>query len=185
MKSIIYSHPIIYKTALKLIYGKEYKKRYRIIAEEIKGRQVLDLCCGDCKLSEFVPNYKGIDLNRMFISYAKKKGIDAERQDILKKPIPRSDCIVMQGSLYHFIPDHEKLLKNMLKSSNKLIISEPWNNLSQSKNRIISGIAKKLSKVSGSDDKRFTKQDLIALFEKYKANRIIVMNKDIIGVFGK
>ena len=51
---MIYKYPKLYEFAIKLLYGKNYKERYEIIARESENLKVLDLCCGDCKLAEFV-----------------------------------------------------------------------------------------------------------------------------------
>ena len=67
MKSIIYRNPLIYKIVIKLIYGKGYTKRYKLIAEEVGDANVLDLCCGDCELAKYVKNYRGADFNLVFI----------------------------------------------------------------------------------------------------------------------
>ncbi len=169
---------------MKLLYGRTYEGRYKAIAEEVRNLEVLDLYCGDCKLADFVKNYKGADFNKIFIKSAKKRGLDVSLMDITKEKIPENECIVMQGSLYQFIPNHEEIIKRILKSAQKkAIISEPYINLANSKNRVVSLIAKILTKTSEPCDKRFTKQELINLFKKYNVTKIKDLGRDIMGVF--
>ncbi len=189
MISPIYWHPLIYKTIIRLLYGKEYKSRYKIIAKEIDKLNVLDLCCGDCEISNYIKKekYKGIDFNKAFVKYSKNKGLDVSYEDINKCVLFKEDCILMQGSLYHFFPNHERILKKMLNSSiKKTIISEPINNITHSQNFLFKTIARFLSKTkTGSYKKRFTRKELLNIAKKFKANKIIEMNKDLIMVFDK
>lgn len=183
MKSIIYWHPAIYRAALKLLYGRQYRDRYRVIAEEVGGDDILDLCCGDCALAGYVKSYKGIDFDEGFVRSARKKGIDVRHLDIAAQKIPQAQCIVLQGSLYQFIPHHEKLIKKMLGSAKKVIISESGINVAQSKNALIAKIAKLLTSTSKTHKERFTKSQLMSLFEKWHAKKIIDTGRDLIGVF--
>ena len=143
VKSIIYWHPWIYRSAMKLVYGKEYSKRYLVIAKEAGNMDVLDVCCGDCRLSNYV----------------------------------------MQDSLYQFIPKHEKIIKKLLKQSKKVIIAEAGITFGQSKNPIISAIAKKLTSTSRQHKERFTKRELYKLYKKFNAKKIIDTGKDLTAVF--
>ncbi len=183
MKSIIYWHPWLYRLAMRAIYGREYKERYRIIAREAGNMEVLDLCCGDCKLSEYVVGYKGIDLNDNFVRSARMRGINAIKMDIMKEGISKAECIVMQDSLYQFIPNHEKIIKKILKSSKKAIISEAGISLGQSRNPIISIIAKKLTNTSKHHPQRFTKKQLYSIYKKFNAKKIIDTGKDLTAIF--
>lgn len=183
VKSIIYWHPWIYKSVMKLIYGKEYYKRYLVIAKEAGNMGVLDICCGDCELSNYVKKYRGMDFNDEFVKCARKKGLNVTKVDITKEDIPKSECTVMQDSLYQFIPDHEKVIKKLLKQSKKVIIAECGITLGQSKNQVISAIAKKLTTTSKQHKERFTKRELYGLYKKFNAKKIIDTGKDLTAVF--
>ncbi len=186
MNSPIYWHPKIYEIVTKILYNKNYVKRYKEIGKEAKDLEVLDLCCGDCKLSNFIRNYRGIDFNKNFVEAINKKNINIELRDISSQNIPKSECIIMQGSLYQFIPNHEKIIKRILNESiKKAIISEPYINMASSKNRILAFIGKLFTKTSKMHEKRFTKKELIVLFKKYEANKIIDLGRDIMAVFEK
>lgn len=182
-KSIIYWHPWIYRLVMMLIYGKEYSRRYLVIAKEVDGMEVLDICCGDCRLSNYVKRYRGVDFNDKFVKCARKKGLDAMKMDITKDHIPKSECIVMQDSLYQFIPNHEKIIKKLLKRSKKVVIAEAGITFGQSKNPIISAIAKKLTSTSRQHKERFTKGELYKLYRKFNAKKIIDTGKDLTAVF--
>jgi len=183
VKSIIYWHPWIYQLAMMLIYGKEYSKRYLVIAKEAGSMEVLDVCCGDCKLSNYVKKYRGVDFNDEFVKSARKKGLNVAKIDVAKWDMPKSECTVMQDSLYQFMPSHEKLIKKLLRHSKKLIIAECGITLGQAKNPIISAIARKLTNTSRSHEGRFTKKELYALYRKFNAKKIIDTGKDLTAVF--
>jgi len=103
---VLYRFPAVYALAMRLIYGKSYSTRYRSVACYVPPHStVLDVCCGDAKLSSFLPksvSYRGIDISPACVSYASKMGISAALGDIENTPIPQADVIVIQGSLYQF-----------------------------------------------------------------------------------
>ena len=183
MKSIIYRSTLIYKIITKLIYGKSYTKRYRLIADEVGEANVLDLCCGDCQLAKYVKKYKGADLNSVFIKSSRKKGLNVIKLDVLNDEIPLSECIVMQASLYQFYPKHKKIIKKMLEKSKKVIISEGIVHFAHSNVKPVANIAKLLTKTSEEHKYRFTKEKLISLYEEFGAKKIIPAGRELIGVF--
>ncbi len=183
MTSIIYKNPLIYKTTMKLLHGKGYRRRYVLISKEVKDLEVLDLCCGDCELAKYVKNYKGADFNPVFVKSARKKGIEAIRLDVMNDEIPTSECIVMQASLYHFIPEHKKVLQKVLEKAPKVIISESHVNLAQSNFKPLAWFAKLLTKTSKDNEHRFDKDQLFKLYREFGAKKIIVAKREIIGVF--
>ena len=183
MKSIIYRNPLIYKIVMKLLHGKGYVKRYALIAKEVEDANVLDLCCGDCELAEYVKKYKGADFNPVFVKNAKKRGLNVIKLDVLNDEIPLSECIVMQASLYQFYPKHKKIIKKMLEKSKKVIISEGIVHLAHSNVKPVANIAKLLTKTSEEHKYRFTKEKLISLYEEFGAEKIIPAGRELIGVF--
>ena len=79
----------------------------------------------------------------------------------------------MQGSLYQFIPNHKDIIQKMLDSARyKVIISEPIINLVNSKNKIISTLAKHSANPGTGNKKiRFTKESLnVDLHRHFKRN---------------
>jgi ubiquinone/menaquinone biosynthesis C-methylase UbiE len=145
--SLVYKSPFIYSLIMMFLYRKNYKDRFRVIAEEIKeGAKVLDVCCGDCALYTLFlkdkVDYTGVDITESFINSAKKKSIDIISLDVSCSELPQADYVVMQASLYQFMPQHKQIVDRLLKSAlNKVIITEPIVNLSTSDNKLISYIA--------------------------------------------
>ncbi len=148
---------------MRFLYGKFYNTRYKKIGELIPSEvSVLDICCGDCKLYENElkkrVKYIGIDINHRFLKTAAKKGIDVQKLDIRYQNLPRSDYLILQASLYQFIPNHKKIVDKMIKAAgNKVIISEPVANISSSRFSLIAYLAKySTNPGTGHTPKRFT-----------------------------
>ena len=162
---------------MKCLYGKHYKYRYRAIAEKIpRGASVTDVCSGDSVLyTRYLKGknkYTGIDINPLTAFNSQWAKII--KVDIVKEAIPKADYVVMQGSLYQFIPNHKEIINKMLDSARyKVIISEPVINLVNSKNKIISTIAKySVNPGTGPTPNRFTKKSLHLFFIKNYKNII-------------
>lgn len=151
MKSIIYWHPEIYTLFMKLLCGRHYRRRYIELRNLIDSNSsLLDVCCGDCKLYEFLKDknieYTGLDFNPIFIKKANERRINARLCNIHKDNIPSADYVVIQSSLYQFIPEHVKVLQKLFKATNRyLVISECLNSYSVSKSWIFSYVGKKLN----------------------------------------
>ena len=114
MTSIIYSKRILIISAMRLLYSKGFGDRYKQIAMLIPNHStVLEVCCGDCYLykhylSQKNIKYLGLDINPHFISSALKDGINILHHDQLSnKPIPEAQYIIIQASLYHFLPNED------------------------------------------------------------------------------
>lgn len=172
--SLIYKYPSLYTWFIKFLYRRHYASRYRAISDEIEDNtSVIEICCGDCALYvQALKNrvsYTGIDINPYFINRAAHLSINVRLLDVFKDTLPDADYVVMQGSLYQFIPHHKKIVENLLNSCrHKVIISEPIRNISNSTNRIISFIAR-YSVNPGTGDKvhRFTETSYREFFNKY------------------
>ena len=111
--SLIYKYPSLYTWFIKLLYRRHYTSRYRAISDEIEDNtSVIDICCGDCALYvQALKNrvsYTGIDINPYFISRAAHLSINVRLLDVFKDTLPDADYVIMQGSLYQFIPHHKK-----------------------------------------------------------------------------
>ena len=170
--SLVYQSRIIYTLFMKCLYGKHYKYRYRAIAEKIpRWASVTDVCSGDSVLyTRYLKGknkYTGIDINPLMAFNSKWAKII--KVDIVKEAIPKADYVVMQGSLYQFIPNHKEIINKMLDSARyKVIISEPVINLVNSKNKIISTIAKYITNPGiGNNNFRFTKESLNKDLQRY------------------
>jgi SAM-dependent methyltransferase len=178
-----------------MLYKKNFHERYSIIAGLIPERaEIIDVCCGDCYIYfNYLKNknvkYLGLDINKTFITVAKKKGVRAEQFDLLNDELPLSDYIIMMGSMYHFIPHQDSVLQKILNSARKkAIISESVMNLSSSKNILIRKISKILTYAGTKhSNERFNKESLLEFFNKYNVMDIyeIKGGRDVIGIFDK
>lgn len=174
---------------MRLIYGKYYIPFYEKIANEIGNMEVLDICCGDCYITNFLQGnkYLGYEIIPAFVKQARKRGLNVELVDIKKQSFPETECILISRALYQLYPNHEGVILNALNSAKKkLIIAESAINLASSENPIVSLIARRSTNPGvHSSDKRFNKDELRELYRKYGAGKIEFLGRDLIGVFEK
>jgi len=142
MTGLAYKNQPIYEALMWVVYREHYSSRYRAIAECIPADvAVLDVCCGpavlyDRYLRKKHVSYVGMDLNGAFVDRAAAKGITVACADVSQiAELPTADFVVMQASLYHFLPDAvAPVIRKMLKAAKqKVIIAEPVRNLSSSR----------------------------------------------------
>lgn len=176
-QSLIYRTVAFYEIVMLAIYGRHYFSRSRAIAELIPhGASVLDVCCGPATvyrryLKRKSISYFGIDINPKFIAYVRREGGRAELRDVnADRPFPAAEFVIMQASLYHFLPDPGPLVDRMLAAARKqVIIAEPIRNLSNSSVAWISALAKhQTDPGSGKQPHRFDEQMLDAFFSRYQ-----------------
>lgn len=174
--SIIYRNIHIYRLIMNALYTFGYKQRFKDIINCIDlkhDNSVLDLCFGDIYVAELCKKnnitWIGYDINPYFTKYAKKKGFNASVVDISEiHELPKSDVCIISGSLYHFYPNAHELLKKMVNSSNKVLISEPVRNFS-SKSGLIGKIAHIFSNAGkGEEIFRFNETSIIDFLDTYK-----------------
>lgn len=189
MTGLIYWHPWFYRTLLRILYGSQFRKRYLNISMYIKpGWSVLDICCGDCYLYKFLRDrnhYLGIDSNKRFTTWAKRSGIQTMNFDIRYCDWPMADCVVIQGSLYQFIPNQKEILKKGLNAARKrLIVSEPVHNLSQ-----YSLWLSRLSRLMVNpglkfwSNERFTSDSLTSVYQDSGCTNIFDNERELMGIF--
>lgn len=175
-QSFIYRHPRIYNTAMRLLYGTHYAARFRVIADLIDERStVVDLCCGPPVLyADYLRKksvqYTGIDVNARFIHELARCGARGLVVDLQSAPpLPQADYVLMQASLYHFLPDPSALVQRMLESARKhVIVSEPIRNLSTSRVPFVASFARhQTDPGSGQHTSRFDATSLEGFFRKY------------------
>jgi hypothetical protein len=196
-QSPIYWHPAFYNKAMRLAYGSKFETRYKHLEKYIpENCELLELCMGDAffyqhYLQKKNIKYKCADINPVFVKAAKKKGLDAQLLDVYSDPIPKADYILMQASLYHFIPGEKKIIDKLLAAANKaLIISENVENLSNDPSKLRSKIGAYLSKAkSGQSRIKFTRETLAESFSTYKKHievwEELPENKEVIIVLRK
>lgn len=181
---------------MSLLYKGKYYKRFGPILKQISGKKVTEICFGDTIIAEYCRkksiDWRGIDINEVFVSNAIKKGLSAERNDILSiAKLPEADTCIICGSLYHFNVNLESLFTKMLECAPLIIISEPVLNLSNNKG-IIGKLAKASASVNGKHQPfRFTEKTLLDELNKlrdklqFKYSVVDHFEKDIVIVIRK
>jgi SAM-dependent methyltransferase len=174
---LIYRNPLLYQLIMRLLYGRHYQSRSRVIADLIEaGSSVLDLCCGSGLLyhrylREKNVDYTGLDMSRPFVETLNKQGVRAIEWDLQSADdLPPADYVIMQSSLCYFLPDPSPLIVRMLNAANKeVIIAEPIRNLSTSNLPFVASVAVKLSGPGGGHSQRFNEKSLDELFAAYSS----------------
>jgi SAM-dependent methyltransferase len=170
--SIIYRWPFLYEGFLLVRYRGEYTARSRAIAEVIPdSATVVDLCCGPATLyfshlRRKQVRYTGLDINRGFVDRLSARGATGILWDVASEtPLPKADYVVMQGSLYHFLPDPYPIVDRMLAAAKqRVVLTEPVRNLADSKNSVVAWLAKRLAN-AGTGDQAHRFND--ALFQQF------------------
>jgi SAM-dependent methyltransferase len=178
--ALVYRSAQLYELAMVLLYGRHYSSRYRVLADLIEPQSsVLDLCCGPGILYQRYLRHKGVsytglDINEGFIKRVNEiggQGFVWNLQD--DKPLPRSEYVVMQASLYHFLPDPTRIAERMLNAASKsVIIAEPIRNLACNKTRLLRNLAKRFSDTGTGEQMRFTEQALDSFFARYSSRKL-------------
>jgi SAM-dependent methyltransferase len=167
--SLIYKSAVLYELAMMGLYGRHYSSRYRTVADLIPPESsVLDLCCGPAVLygrylRQKSVDYTGLDLNEIFIKGLIRRGVRAKVWDVRKdEPLPRADYVIMQASLYHFLPDPLPILNRMLEAAREqIIVAEPIRNLTCTKLPLLTSFARLLTDPGiGGQPYRFTERTL-------------------------
>ena len=149
--ALIYRSAVAYELAMLGLYGRHYRARSRAVADLIPpGASVLDLCCGPGTLYRrhlraAGVSYTGLDLNPRFIARVRRLGAEGFVRDLRRiDELPRADCVVIQASLYHFLPDPAPLLSRMERAArHRVIVAEPIRNLAGSRNPLLAALARR------------------------------------------
>jgi hypothetical protein len=179
-KSLVYSHPLVYEWLMRLLYGRAFQARYACLSELIPAEyDVFEACAGDAYLYRhyLAPRgvrYRGADLNAGFVDFATKRGIPIQRLDILNDPVPSADVVLLQASLYQFMPEHRLVVDKLLAAARRmLIIAEPVRNLASDAPRVIRWLAQRATNPGdGEKPLRFNEASLDQFFSTHYADRI-------------
>jgi hypothetical protein len=139
--SLIYRSAAAYELVMRALYGRHYQARLDVIADQVRpGATVLELCPGPGALYEHrlrgrVGSYTAIDVNHRFVRRLRRLGADARQLDLGgDTELPEADIVIMQASLYHFIPEAAAIIERMLAAAReRVIIAEPIRNLTHSR----------------------------------------------------
>jgi len=174
--SLIYRNAHIYALATRVLYGPHHDARLRAVAELIpRESSVLECCCGPGLLyARYLKakgvHYTGLDINAGFVDRITRLGGRGEVRDLREPgPLPRADYVVMQASLYHFLPHAAPIVEGMLGAARKqVIIAEPVRNLASSRSRWLAAISAALADPgTGQQPHRFTEPSLDDLFSRF------------------
>ncbi|HEY2588473.1 MAG TPA: methyltransferase domain-containing protein [Tepidisphaeraceae bacterium] len=174
--SFVYRSPLIYDAVMLALYGRHAFARCRVVADLIPaGASILELCCGPGTLYHRHMRgrgvqYTGLDINPPFISRLKAMGATGRVWDLQRDtPLPEADYVIMQASLYHFLPDPAPVVDRMLAAAGRrVIVAEPIRNLSDSRVPILASLARRQTDPgTGAQARRFNEATLDAFFARY------------------
>ncbi|MFI9408088.1 class I SAM-dependent methyltransferase [Nocardia sp. NPDC052316] len=176
--SLIYRNATVYELLIRALYGRHYTARYRAIEALVPdGASVVDLCCGPATLytrylRDKSVDYTGLDRNDKFVAQLTEAGGRGLVWNLNSDtPLPEADYLVMQASLYHFLPEPAPVLDRMLTAARKqVIIAEPVRNIASSDNRVLAAIGQRFTNAGdGAQAHRFTEETLDELFRGYES----------------
>jgi 2-polyprenyl-3-methyl-5-hydroxy-6-metoxy-1,4-benzoquinol methylase len=188
--SLIYSKASIYEAVMRLLYGRAYDERFRALAKFIaEGSSVLDVCCGPGTLFHRYlkakrVHYTGLDINRQFIERLSAGGATGIIWNLKEnRPLPRAEYVVIQSSLYHFLPDASSVIERMIAAAEKqILIAEPIRNVADSRIHPLAFLARKLTNPgTGDQPNRFNEARLDALMEPYRQRGHAIRSQLIAG----
>lgn len=156
---------------MRALYGRYYTARDAAVAAHVPaGASVLELCCGPSRLYRKelrgrVGSYIGLDANASFVEHLRRLGVDARQADVATAPLPKADVVVMQASLYHFLPDARAMVERMRAAArDRVIVSEPVRNLASSGLPLVARLAGRGTATDGTPhEHRFDEASLDAL----------------------
>jgi hypothetical protein len=178
--SLVYAHPWLYQGLMRALYGRGFDARYRAIDALIEpGSEVFEACAGDGHLYERylrskAIRYSGGDINDVFLKHARRRNLPIVALDLLVDSIPVADYVVIQASLYQFIPGHARVIERLLCSARRtLIVAEPVVNLASSSSSWVRWLAQRSANPGdGHKAARFDEASLDAALRGDFADRI-------------
>lgn len=173
MTSIEYWHPLLYRAAMRVLYGTEYRSRYRVLAGLIPaGDSVAEFCCGDARLyTHYLRGrgfrYHGYEMNPRFAAWCRRRGVAVDEADVRQAAMAAADTVVMQGSLYQFAPEFDRVFGAMERvCRRRLLLAEPVRNLGSGNSLLARGITRWTNNPGdGRRPFRFTRDSLLALLQ--------------------
>ncbi len=118
--SYLYSNPNLYHWVMRFLYGRYFEERYRAVAAEIdQGIKIVEVCSGDAYLYRkyLKPKqveYIGLDVSPYFVAYGVRHGVPIRKFNLWEDSIPATDVVLMQASLYQFLPNAKYIMEKML-----------------------------------------------------------------------
>lgn len=174
--SLVYRNRAVYELLMRGLYGRHYADRYGAIAALVPaGAEVVDVCCGPATLyTRYLHaksvSYTGLDLNERFVANVNRAGGRGLLWNVHEdRPLPAADVVVMQASLYHFLPDAVPVVDRMLAAArDRVIVAEPVRNMATSRNRVVAALGRRFTDAGdGPQTRRFTESTLAEFFAGY------------------
>jgi hypothetical protein len=175
-RSPIYRSVWLYQLTMRALYHGHYRARQTAIADLIPtGASVVEICSGPAVLHRYLSAkdvaYTGLDLSPRFVSWMRARGIDGRLWDVRSsRPFPRADCVVMQASLYQFLPDPKPVVDRILEAARRrAIIAEPVRNVTSDPGALSRLSARLTDPGTGPAHYRFDAGRLSRFFDTYGA----------------
>jgi SAM-dependent methyltransferase len=173
---LVYRSALGYELVMRVLYGRHYAGRLRIVAEQVPaGASVLELCPGPGRLyarhlRRRAGAYTAIDVNKRFVSRLRRLGAQALVRDLSSSPeLPEADVVIMQASLYHFLPDANEIVDRMVLAARlRTIVAEPIRNLATSAISVLAAASRRTTDAgAGGHAQRFDEDSLDDLMARY------------------
>ena len=156
---------------MRVLYGRYYAARDAAVAAHVPdGASVLELCCGPARLylrelRGRIGSYVALDASATFVDRLRRRGVDARLADVATAPLPVADIVIMQASLYQFLPDAEAMLRRMRAAARRsVVVAEPVRNLASSRIGVVARLgAGGAATAQGAQRRRFDAGSLRAL----------------------
>ena len=126
---IHYRHPKLYNFLISFLYSKKLLKEF--LKEVGEKHTIFDVAAGYGRMSKFIHpsnSYYGIDLNKKFVEYGRRQGINLVRKDILDfSAYIKHDVFVVVDIIHHLTSENIKKLFGSIfvHAAKKVIIIEP------------------------------------------------------------
>ncbi len=176
MTGLVYRSALGYELVMRVLYGRHYAARLRAVAEQVPaGASVLELCPGPGALyarhlRRRPGAYAAIDVNERFVARLRRLGAQALVGDLsVSADLPRADVVIMQASLYHFLPDAGEIVDRMLAAARlRVIVAEPIRNLAGSAIPLLAALSRLTTDAgAGGHEQRFDEILLDDLMARY------------------
>lgn len=160
---------------MRVLYGRYYAARDAAVAAHVPdGASVLELCCGPARLylrelRGRIGSYVAMDASALFVDRLRRRGVDARRADVATAELPVAEIVVMQASLYHFLPDAEGMLRRMRAAAiRSVVVAEPVRNLASSRLGLVARLgAGAAATAQGAQAQRFDAESLRELMARF------------------
>ncbi len=186
---LLYLSPRFYEWSITRLRGPELHRRFAKIAEVVGEGSVLDVACGTGLLAGYLSDgarYSGIDLNRRFLKFSRKKGLDVAEHDVFDVDgYPEADTYVLCDLLHHVMPHHQDLLESVLSLGKTVVVCEPPE---PSKSKLRRFLIRGILDNDGINPPRldqtwFTEPELLDFFERVMApDEMVKIGGDVIAV---